>query len=180
MATRGANEELMAEILAPLAPLICKGKGTGPQVLPSSIVAENALLAGGQALIKCQSMSLMTSRSVLPGLHLCAEHSSPGMFVLLDKGEVFIDVFLRPMLLPQERLAQTVESHGFLERQASKNFVALRVFTEGSYLPEVRALHVREHKHLDLLSIATAELGRNAQSCSPTVFLGQYSQPSSG
>ena len=93
------------------------------------------------------------------------------MFVLLDKGEVLIDVFLRPMLLPQERLAQEVESHGFLERQASKDFVALMVFTEGAYFPEVRALHVREHKHLDLLSIATAKLCRNAQSWSPN-FLG--------
>ncbi|WP_152032252.1 hypothetical protein [Pseudomonas silesiensis] len=93
------------------------------------------------------------------------------MFVLLDKGEVLIDVFLRPMLLPQERLAQKVESHGFLERQASKDFVALMVFTEGAYFPEVRALHVREHKHLDLLSIATAKLCRNAQRWSPN-FLG--------
>ena len=94
------------------------------------------------------------------------------MFVLLDKGEILIDVFLRPMLLPQERLAQKIESHRFLERQASKDFVALLVFTEGSYFPEVRALHVREHKHLDLLSIATAELCRNAQSCSPDHFEG--------
>jgi hypothetical protein len=88
----------------------------------------------------------------------------PVMFVLLDEGEILVDVFLRPMLLPQERLAQKVESHRFPERQASKYFVALMVFTEGSYFPEVRALHVREHKHLDLLIIATAELCRNAQS----------------
>jgi hypothetical protein len=94
------------------------------------------------------------------------------MFVLLNKGEVLINVFLRPMLLPQERLAQKIESHRFLERQASKDFVALMVFTEGSYFLEVRALHVGEHKHLDLLSIATAELCRNAQSCSPDHFEG--------
>jgi hypothetical protein len=92
------------------------------------------------------------------------------MFMLLDKGKVLIDVFLRPMLLPQERLAQKVESHGFLERQASKDFVALMVFTEGANFPEVRALHVREHKHLVLLSIATAKLCRNAQSWSPNFF----------
>ena len=55
-----------------------------------------------------------------------------------------------------------IESHRFLERQASKDFVALMVFTEGSYFLEVRALHVGEHKHLDLLSIATVELCRNA------------------
>ncbi|WP_224794328.1 hypothetical protein, partial [Pseudomonas fluorescens] len=103
---------------------------------------------------------------------LCAEHLIPGMFVLLDKGEILINVFLRPMLLPQERLAQKIESHGFLERQASKDFVALMVFAEGSYFPEVRALHVREHKHLDLLSIATAELCRNAQSCSADYYEG--------
>ncbi|WP_150817623.1 hypothetical protein [Pseudomonas fluorescens] len=94
------------------------------------------------------------------------------MFVLLDKGQILIDVFLSPMLLPQERLAQKIESHGFFERQASKDFVALLVFTEGSYFPEVRALHVREQKHLDLLSIATAELCRNTQSCSPDHFEG--------
>jgi hypothetical protein len=114
----------------------------------------------------------MALRSVLLGLYLCAEPLIPGMFVLLDKGEILINVFLRPMLLPQERLAQKIESHGFLERQASKDFVALMVFAEGSYFPEVRALHVREHKHLDLLSIATAQLCRNAQSCSPDYFEG--------
>ncbi|MDQ0123528.1 hypothetical protein J2W17_002475 [Pseudomonas lini] len=117
-------------------------------------------------------LNVKTFLSVLPGFTRGAEQSSPGMFVLLHKGEILIDVFLRPMFLPQERLAQRVESHGFLERQASKDFVALMVFTEGSYFPEVRALHVREHKHLDLLSIATAELCRNAQSCLPTVFQG--------
>jgi hypothetical protein len=74
------------------------------------------------------------------------------MFVLLDEREICVDVCLLPMLLSQERLAQNIESHGFLKRQASKNFVALMVFTEGSYCPQVRALHVGEHKHLDLLS----------------------------
>ncbi|WP_338920130.1 hypothetical protein V0M98_23620 [Pseudomonas silesiensis] len=96
------------------------------------------------------------------------------MFVLLDKGEILINVFLRPMLLPQERLAQKIESHGLLERQTSKDFVALMVFTEGSYFLEVCALHVREHKHLDLQSIATAELCRNAQRVEHPIILRAF------
>ena len=45
------------ELGAPAASLIRKSKGTGPHVLPSSIVAENALLAGRQALMECQNIT---------------------------------------------------------------------------------------------------------------------------
>ncbi|EJM34483.1 hypothetical protein PMI26_05690 [Pseudomonas sp. GM33] len=33
------------------------------------------------------------------------------MFVLLDEGEMLVYVFLRAMLLPQERLSQEVEPY---------------------------------------------------------------------
>ena len=45
------------ELGAPAASLILMSKGTGPHVLSSSIVAENALLAGRQALIECQNIT---------------------------------------------------------------------------------------------------------------------------
>ncbi|WP_150786871.1 hypothetical protein [Pseudomonas fluorescens] len=94
------------------------------------------------------------------------------MFVPLDKVEILLDIFVLAMLLPQERLAQKIESHRFLERQASKYFISLMVFSEGSHFPEVRALHVRERKHEDLLLIDTAELCRNAQSSALKFFWG--------
>jgi hypothetical protein len=88
---------------------------------------------------------------------------SPVLFVLLDKEEILVDVFLRAMLLPQERLAQKIESHGFLERQACKYLVALTIFTQGSYFPEVRTLHVGKYKHPDFLLTATVKVPQCAE-----------------
>lgn len=81
--------------------------------------------------------------------------------MLLVEGEILVHIFLRAMILPQKRLTQVIEPHLFLERQASKYFVALKVCAKGSYFFEVYALHVRKYKHLDLLLIGTAKVCRN-------------------